>query len=131
MSDPAAAGAPCASSIQTKVASQAVHPPIDEASAARAAESSLSTGRTSSLAISMPLQPPSKEGDGSLRKPYRQPRTSHEACELPGADVLPARAAKLRGQRNQCRRESAREVVCPVLINETDDPGVKEAVGFR
>jgi hypothetical protein len=25
----------------------------------------------------------------------------------------------------------AREVVCPVLINETDDPGVKEAVGFR
>jgi hypothetical protein len=21
--------------------------------------------------------------------------------------------------------------VCPVLINETDDPGVKEAVGFR
>jgi hypothetical protein len=83
----------------------------------------------------MPLQPPSQEGDGSLRKPYRQPRTSHEACELPGADILPARAAslaaKLRGQRNQRRRESAREVVCPVLINETDDPGVKEAVGFR
>jgi hypothetical protein len=46
---------------------------------------------------------------------------------LPGPRT---RAAKLRGQRNQCRRESAREVVCPVLINETDDPGVKEAVGF-
>ena len=129
MLDPAAAGVPCASSIQTKGASQAAHPPIDEASAARPAESSPSTGRTSSLA------PPSKEGDGSLRKPYRQRRTSHEACELPGADVLPARAdslaAKLRGQRNQCRRESAREVVCPVLVNETDDPGVKEPVGLR
>jgi hypothetical protein len=79
----------------------------------------------------MPLQPPSQEGDGSLCKPYRQPRTSREACELPGADILPTRAPKLREQRNECRLESAREVVCPVLINETDDPGVKEAVGFR
>jgi len=69
------------------------HPPIDEASAARPAESSLSTGRTSSLAVSMPLQPPSKEGDGSLRMPYQMsflpaPRN----CADNGTDV----AAKAR-----------------------------------